>query len=107
MHDEGFWHDGCKDPTEPKVMGYGVRTRRWRYIEWVGFDKTTSPVTIKWGELHGTELYDHGEADSIANAAESANVVADPANAATVQQLSKMLRAGWRAVQPPLMSQRL
>lgn len=30
MHDEMIWHDGCNDPSEPKVMGYAIRTRRWR-----------------------------------------------------------------------------
>lgn len=28
MHDEMIWHDACNDPTEPKVMGYALRTRR-------------------------------------------------------------------------------
>ena len=97
MHDEGFWHDGCNDPAEPKVMGYAVRTRRWRYIEWVAFDKTTTPPTIHWDVVMGTELYDHGEQDSVENAAESVNVVAVPANVAIVKQLSATLHAGWRA----------
>ena len=43
MHDEPIpghpWHDGCANGTEPLVMGYALRTRRWRYIEWVGFEK--------------------------------------------------------------------
>eukprot|EP00037_Helgoeca_nana_P013417 m.123492 g.123492 ORF g.123492 m.123492 type:complete len:522 (-) comp22016_c0_seq5:66-1631(-) len=99
MHDEGFWHDGCSDPAEPKVMGYAIRTRRWRYIEWVGFNKTTTPPTIHWDAVFGTELYDHTDDDTVANVAESANVVAVAANAATVKQLSGMLHRGWRATQ--------
>ena len=70
---------------------------RNRYIEWVGFDKTTTPPTIHWDALFGTELYDHGMGDSVENSAESANVVADPANANAVSALSKMLHDGWRA----------
>ena len=79
-------------------MGYAIRTRRWRYIEWVGFDKTTTPPTIHWNNLFGTELYDHTAEDTVENVAESANVVTDPANAATVQQLSAMLHKGWRGL---------
>lgn len=96
MHDEQqVWHDACADPDEPRVMGYAMRTRRWRYIEWVRFNKTAAaPV---WSEVLGTELYDHTAADSVENAAEAANVVAEPSLAETVTALSKQLRAGWRA----------
>lgn len=96
QHDEHFWHDGCKDPAEPKVMGYAIRTRRWRYIEWVGFNKSTTPPTIHWDNVFGTELYDHTASDTVANVAESENVVADSGNSADVKQLSDMLHAGWR-----------
>ena len=79
-------------------MGYAIRTRRWRYIEWVAFGKDTTPPTIHWDRVMGTELYDHTPADSVDNAAESVNVVADPALRSTVAQLSSQLHAGWRAV---------
>jgi iduronate 2-sulfatase len=96
MHDEGVWHDACNGPADPMVMGYAIRTRRWRYIEWVRFDKSTVPPTIKWEQLLGTELYDHTAADTVANVAESVNVVAEPQLAAVVKQLSAQLHAGWR-----------
>ena len=53
MHDEpgGTWHDACGSIAEPKVMGYAMRTRRWRYIEWVRFDKSTTPPTPLWSEV--------------------------------------------------------
>ena len=102
MHDEGvslgFGHDGCDADDEPMVMGYAMRTRRWRYIEWVKFNKgdnSTAPAP-DWTEVVGTELYDHGIVDSVENVAESVNAVADPQFKATVAQLSKQLRAGWR-----------
>ena len=97
MHDEMIWHDGCADSTEPKVMGYAMRTRRWRYIEWVRFDKRTIPPTPLWDQLLGTELYDHTMEDIVENVAESVNVVAQPMLASTVARLSARLRAGWRA----------
>ena len=68
-----------------------------RYIEWVKFDKTTTPPTIHWDQLLGTELYDHTDADTDSNVAESVNVVAEPRFAADVKQLSAQLHAGWRA----------
>ena len=82
---------------EPRVMGYAVRTRRWRYIEWVKFDKSTTPPTPLWDELLGSELYDHTEADSVENFAESVNLAADSAHAGVVARLRAQLRAGWRA----------
>lgn len=105
MHDEAGqspdwqWHDACKAADEPRVMGYAMRTRHWRYIEWVRFDKeAAAPI---WSEVLGTELYDHtgadGGVDSIENAAEAANVVAEPSLALTVATLSEQLHAGWRA----------
>ena len=100
MHDESNHfdgHDGCiAAKHEPRVMGYVVRTRRWRYIEWVRFNMSTTPPTPLWEQLLGTELYDHTAVDTVENVAESVNVVADPALASTVKQLSTMLHAGWR-----------
>ena len=100
MHDDHIWNDGCDAADEPHVMGYAIRTRRWRYIEWVKFDKTTTPPTILWDSLLGTELYDHTESDTDSNVAESVNVVAEPQFAPTVAKLSAQLHAGWRAHQP-------
>lgn len=97
MHDEAVWHDACASDDEPRVMGYAIRTRRWRYIEWVRFDKATTPPTPRWDDVLGTELYDHTEGDSVENAAEAANVVAQPALASVVAELSRQLRSGWRA----------
>ena len=95
MHDERVWHDGCAAEDEPRVMGYAMRTRRWRYIEWVGFDKSTG--TPDWADVRGTELYDHTEKDTVQNVAEARNLVADSSLSGTVAALSKQLRAGWRA----------
>ena len=103
MHDDGIWHDGCAADSEPRVMGYAIRTRRWRYVEWVHFEKgnATAPPTPRWDLPQlGSELYDHGADDpgiAVNNAAEAVNVVADPALASTVEELRRQLRAGWRA----------
>eukprot|EP00051_Salpingoeca_urceolata_P025941 m.472457 g.472457 ORF g.472457 m.472457 type:complete len:542 (-) comp20384_c0_seq12:452-2077(-) len=96
MHDEGIWHDGCANASEPKVMGYAVRTPRYRFIDWVVFDKTTFPPTAHWNRVLGTELYDHGPNDNVDNVAESVNLAANPDYASTVSTLRKVLHAGWR-----------
>ena len=71
------------------VMGYSLRTGRYRYTEWVGFDhKAYKPM---WDQVRGVELYDHGK-----DAEENYNVYKDPAYKVTVQGLSKMLHLGWR-----------
>ncbi|XP_039443397.1 iduronate 2-sulfatase [Culex pipiens pallens] len=40
-----------------QIMGYTMRTERFRYTAWIGFD----PATFKrdWSQLYGEELYDH------------------------------------------------
>lgn len=38
-------------------MGYSIRTKRYRYTEWVKFDITN--FTIDWQKVYGRELYDH------------------------------------------------
>ena len=94
MHDEKVWHDACANASDPHVMGYAMRTRRWRYIEWVKFDKITAqPI---WEELLGSELYDHTSKDTVENKAESVNVVMYPQHEVIIKELSKMLHEGWR-----------
>jgi iduronate 2-sulfatase len=69
-----------------KVMGYSVRTDRYRYTEWVQLGK--EPV--------GIELYDHYK-----DPAENVNVAAAPENKELAAKLSGLLRAGWKAALPP------
>lgn len=58
-----------------------LRTERHRYTEWGGPDKA--------------ELYDHQT-----DPGEHTNLAKDPEHAATVAELSKVLRAGWKAALP-------
>ncbi|HUY89533.1 MAG TPA: sulfatase [Pirellulales bacterium] len=66
-----------------RFFGYSLRTPRWRYTEW---DEGRE----------GRELYDH-EADP----REITNLADDPAQAETVEQLSKQLRAAAKSTFPP------
>ncbi|MHC4702273.1 MAG: sulfatase/phosphatase domain-containing protein, partial [Planctomycetota bacterium] len=69
-----------------KVMGYSMRTKRFRYTEWQ--DTRTKKAMAR-------ELYDH-ETDQD----ENVNTAADPVYRLDVQRLSKMLKQGWRAALP-------
>jgi iduronate 2-sulfatase len=65
-------------------MGYSMRTDRWRYTEW-----------RKGDEAVARELYDHQ-----ADADEDVNLSNDAEHRATVDEMGKQLRAGWRAAGP-------
>lgn len=71
---------------EPEIMGYAIRTDRYRYVEWRNF---------KTGEVKATELYDHqidpDEVDNIVNGA---------ANTALVGELKQQLSEGWKVARP-------
>jgi iduronate 2-sulfatase len=65
-----------------KVAGYTMRTERWRYTEWDG------------GKA-GVELYDHNS-----DPGEYHNLATEPQYAMTVEEMRKLLRAGWKAAAP-------
>ena len=73
-------------PRGKDVMGYTMRTERWRYTEW---------ILRGSGELAARELYDHARSDVA-----SANVAELAANAALVRELSAQLDKGqgWKKV---------
>lgn len=71
-------------PRGRQVMGYSMRTDRYRLTRWLKPDGT---------EL-ARELYDHQ-----ADPQENENVAERLENKALVEQLSQQLQAGWKAVQ--------
>ncbi|KAL4229854.1 hypothetical protein ACF0H5_010246 [Mactra antiquata] len=43
-----------------RVMGYTMRTDKYRYTEWINFDfKTNTRSTPHWQQIQSAELYDH------------------------------------------------
>ena len=65
-----------------QVAGRSLRTERYRYTE--------------WGEgRRGVELYDHAT-----DPGEYHNLASEPAQAATVAELKRLLHAGWQAALP-------
>lgn len=69
-----------------KLMGYAMRTDRYRYVEWIDTPSR---------KVEGRELYDHQNDPD-----ENVNLAGRPEQAATVKQLTTMLEAGWKAAQP-------
>lgn len=74
---------------EIKIMGYSIRTKRYRYTEWIKFD----PKNFKadWNMVYARELYDllidEKENMNLADREELKNVVLN---------LRKKLILGWR-----------
>ncbi len=69
-----------------KVMGYTMRTDRWRYTEWQ--ERST-------GEVMARELYDQNT-----DPQENKNIAAAEEMKPIVAQLSAKLKAGWQAARP-------
>ena len=78
-----------------KVMGYSVRTERYRYTEWPTF--YTYPLfQFDWSEIHGVELY-----DLKIDPEENVNRVNHTGYEDIAAQLQTKLYAGWRSAMPP------
>ena len=69
------------------LMGYSMRTERYRFTVWVGRDDHSKVDAI--------ELYDHQT-----DPQENTNVAKLPANAALVEKLMAQWRAGWKSALP-------
>ena len=70
----------------PDLMGYAMRTDRYRYVEWRDF---------KTAEVKAMELYDHQT-----DPAEVNNIADVPANAVLVKKLKQQLNNGWQQARP-------
>ncbi|XP_076362814.1 iduronate 2-sulfatase isoform X2 [Tachypleus tridentatus] len=75
------------------IMGYTMRTNKYRYTEWMDFDPKT--LRANWSSVHAQELYLH-EDDPL----EDRNKAGFNEYKELVDNLSKQLREGWRAVLP-------
>ncbi|XP_065833661.1 iduronate 2-sulfatase-like [Oscarella lobularis] len=77
-----------------EIMGYSMRTDRYRYTEWVRF-KGDPDYVPDWSVSRGVELYDH-----TIDPEENINLASRSSYKNVVDQLSKELRAGWRSALP-------
>ena len=78
------------------IMGYSVTTKRWRYTEWVNFNKDNATTdwtltTVDTGGKLPLELYDH-----TSDPYETRNLAFDAQYARAVAKLRRLLRKGWR-----------
>ena len=79
-------------------MGYTMRVDQYRFTEWVRFNCTT--VIPNWDEVWGTELYNHTQ-PTVFFDDDNENLANKPELQPIVNELRKMLHAGWRAALPP------
>ena len=73
-------------------MGFSMRTEKYRFTQWVGYDYKTSGAD--WTQICGVELYDH-EVDPN----ETKNLANDVSLTKTIQKLREQLKAGWADAQ--------
>ena len=69
-----------------QLMGYALRTDRYRYVEWRGRQS---------GDIVAQELYDHDT-----DPAENENIAVRAANKDLLAKLSAQLAAGWEGAKP-------
>ena len=75
----------------------------YRYTEWVTFDHLTATPDWSAAANWGRELYNHTmlPVPDATFDCENTNLVDAPEQQARVAELSRQLRAGWRAALPP------
>lgn len=73
-------------PRQKNLMGYAMRTDRYRYVEWINRDTK---------KAEGWELYDHQKDPD-----ENVNVATRPENQELLARLSEQLHRGWKAALP-------
>ncbi|RAV29544.1 sulfatase [Sinomicrobium soli] len=71
---------------EPEIMGYSVRTRNYRYTEWLDF---------RTREVKARELYNHRN-----DPRETRNLANNNRFSEQVDRLSHVLKAGWQKATP-------
>jgi len=76
-------------PRGQKLMGYSMRTDRYRFTVWVGRNDHS--------RIEAIELYDHQT-----DPQENTNIARHPANAKLVEELMAQWRGGWRAARQGL-----
>lgn len=74
-------------PRPKNLMGYSMRTDRYRFTVWVDRDDHSKVDAI--------ELYDHGT-----DPGENRNLAKSPLHTATVERLMAQWKAGWRGALP-------
>ena len=77
---------GSRHRSHGDVMGYAIRTHRYRYVQWQEW---------KSKRIVARELYDHKS-----DPQEMQNLADDPQHAETLTRLTQLLSRGWRSAVP-------
>lgn len=82
------------DLNDINIMGYSMKTKNYRYTEWIEF----SPKTFlgNWSNIYAKELYIHSS-----DPKENKNEANNPKYKDIIKQLSEQLKKGWRFSLPP------
>jgi arylsulfatase A-like enzyme len=75
-------------PQRGGLMGYSMRTDRYRFTIWV--------AQTDHAKVDAIELYDHQT-----DPQENINIAKDPANVELVKQLMAQWKQGWQGAKPP------
>ena len=102
------------DANKTNVMGYSMRTKEYRYTEWIEFEcsvahpmhtcPTAAQARPHWGEgvsrTIGVELYDHrNDTSTTFGDFENVNLAYLPEHQELVYELRKQLRDRWPTLQ--------
>ncbi len=87
-----------KNSDQPKLadiryMGYSMRTKHYRFTEWVGYDPVT--FTADWRNVVAGELYNH-----VTDPREDHNLYNNTQYRDVQERLAGELRLGWRHAMP-------
>jgi iduronate 2-sulfatase len=83
------YHQKPKSTLDGKrYMGYSMVTERYHYVEWFTWNDEKKLT----GDQVGVELY-----DNLGDPEENVNIAGQPENRELVQDLSRQLKAGWKA----------
>ncbi len=78
--------EGNRHRGHGEIMGYAIRTSRYRYVEWRNWESQ---------QILARELYDHQN-----DPHETSNLASRAGHQNTLKTLSKLLADGWQAVLP-------
>ena len=89
------WNASYSQILRGKVMGYSMRTDRWRVTRWGGYDPKTGRPDFVSAPV-GVELYDHlNDTESDFDAFENRNLATNPAYKDTLNELIQALETTW------------
>lgn len=77
---------GSLEDRDKMVMGYSMRTERFRYTEW---------KHLKSGKILARELYDHRS-----DPGENVNIIDETRYTAVLKNLEEMMKLGWKGALP-------